>query len=144
MVPVVVAVALWGASFPAGLTQVNSDNMAMVSAINQGTTKDPLLMHLLHCLHFFAAYFHITLRAEHLAGIFNTKADALSRNNWDLFFQCCPQAAKHPSVIPESLLDMLVHKRPDWTSCSWRTMFLSTLRRCHLHSSHIEQVNVGT
>ena len=86
MVPVVIAIAVWGADWPSQPVLVHSDNMAVVCAISSGSAKDPLLMHLLRCLHFFLAHFDISLTASHIAGVHNTAADALSRNNLPRFF----------------------------------------------------------
>ena len=129
MVPVVIAVAIWGQVWQASTVQVQSDNLAMVCALSTGAVRDPLLMHLLRCLHFFAAHYHIVLRAQHIAGASNTAADALSRNKLDIFFSCFLQAAPTPSPIPSPLLDMLIHIQQDWASPSWRKMFLSTLAK---------------
>ena len=129
MVPVVIAIAVWGADWPSQPVLVHSDNMAVVCAISSGSAKDPLLMHLLRCLHFFLAHFDISLTASHIAGVHNTAADALSRNNLPRFFQCLPQANQCPVPVPSSLMNMLLHHRPDWLSESWRVMFLTTLGR---------------
>ena len=126
MVPVVIAVALWGAVWQSSSVLIRSDNMAVVCAISSGAAKDPLLMHLLRCLHFFLAQFDISLVAKHIAGVHNTAADALSR---DKFFQCVPQANQLPTPVPLPLMEMLLHCRPDWLSTVWRTMFLTTLDR---------------
>ena len=86
MVPVVISVAIWGNQWCSSNVLVQSDNMAVVSAISSGSAKDTSLMHLLRCLHFFLAHFDITLTAKHLPGIQNTAADALSRDNLHIFF----------------------------------------------------------
>lgn len=127
MVPVVIAAAIWGPSWRSTTVRAISDNMAVVCALSSGSARDPLLMHLLRCLHFFTAHWQISIEARHIAGASNTAADALSRNKHDVFLSCVPQAPSSPSPIPQSLLDMLLHNRPDWTSSSWRRMFLSTL-----------------
>ena len=129
MLPVVIAVAIWGQSWEQSMLLVRSDNMSVVHALSAGTAKDSQLMHLLRCLHFFTASYQIGLFAKHIAGVANSAADALSRNNLSAFRLCTPQAAKEPSLVPPQLLDMLMWQRPDWTSTSWRTMFLSTLGR---------------
>ena len=129
MVPIIIAVAIWGKMWPAGSVRIRSDNMAVVSALASGSARDALLMHLLRCLHFFSAHFDMGLQPCHIPGVLNTAADALSRDNMVYFFQCCPQAREAPSAIPDPLVDMLVHHRPDWTSTSWRRMFLTTLGR---------------
>ena len=84
MVPVVIAVAMWGQKWSKCTIMVRSDNMSVVHALSSGTAKDPQLMHLLHCLHFFSARYQTGIRATHVAGILNTAADALSRNNWKI------------------------------------------------------------
>ena len=129
MVPVVIAVALWGAAWQSSSVLVRSDNIAVVCAISSGAAKDPLLMHLLRCLHFFLARFDISLVAKHIAGVHNTAADALSRDKLVSFFQCVPQANQLPTPVPLPLMEMLLHCRPDWLSTAWRTMFLTTLDR---------------
>lgn len=125
MVPVVVAAALWGPDWHTSTIQVFSDNMAVVCALSTGTARDPLLMHLLRCLHFFCARFSIAIRATHIAGVLNTAADALSRDKMNVFLSCAPQAQHNPVHPPQALLDMLLLSRPDWTSSAWRSQFLS-------------------
>ena len=129
MVPVVIAIAVWGQNWQASMVQVFSDNMSVVCALTTGVARDPLLMHLLRCLQFFTAHFQIIIEAHHIAGVDNNAAYALSRNKLDVFLSCSPQAAPSPSPIPQSLLDMLLHNKPDWMSPSWRRMFLCTLGR---------------
>ena len=80
MVPVVLAVAVWGPGWRSSTVQAFSDNMAVVCALSSGWARHPLLMHLLRCLHFFTAHFRIAIRARHIAGVRNTAADALSRD----------------------------------------------------------------
>ena len=126
MVPVVISVAIWGHEWAGCLLRVRSDNMVVVHA---GTAKDPLLMHLLRCLHFFTASHQIGIKAEHVPGALNIGADALSRNNLTTFFDSVPQAGKEAVTVPMSLLEMLVHQRPDWTSPAWRRMFRSSWDR---------------
>ena len=123
MVPVVIAVAIWGRKWTESTLRVRSDNMAVVHALTSGAAKDPRLMHLLRCLHFFTARHQISICARHVPGVLNTAADALSRNNMSVFFQCAPQAAQAPFPVPSQLL---IWHSPDWTSVSWRTMFHST------------------
>ena len=120
MVPVVVAMAVWGHEWYSSTVEVLSDNMSVVCALTAGMTKDPLMMQLLRCLHFFTAHFQIVVEAHHIAGVDNIAADALSRNKLDVFFSCSPQAVPSTSPIPQSLLDMLLHSQPDWTAPSWR------------------------
>ena len=85
LVPIIVAVALWGPLWAGLKVQCLCDNIAVVYAVNKGTAKDPQLRRLLHILAFWCAMFNIVLVAQHIPGAQNTSADALSRNNYSLF-----------------------------------------------------------
>ena len=76
LVPVVMAIALWGAQWQATTVLLRSDNAAVVASLTAGSAKNALLMHQLRCFHFFLAYFDIQLMARHLAGTDNMAADA--------------------------------------------------------------------
>jgi hypothetical protein len=129
MVPVVISVAIWGREWAKSLLSVKTDNMAVVHALTAGTAKDPLLMHLLCCLHFFTATGQIGIRARHVPGVLNTAAYALSQNKMTVFFASIPQVHREVVRVPPPLLDMLLHQRPDWTLPAWRKMFLSSWDR---------------
>ena len=104
MVPVVVAIAVWGHDWQSCSVLVRSDNMAVVSALSSGSAKDPLLMHLLRCLHFFLAHFDISLTASHIAGVYNTAADALSTTchvtTCHVFFSAYPKSTRPQFQCP--------------------------------------------
>ena len=128
LLPVVVACAIWGRKWSGSKVECITDNAAVVAIVNSGKSQDELAMHLMRCLFFFTASWNITVHATHIAGKENVAADALSRDNLPLFFQVVPQAAsRRATPIPEELLDILVHQRPDWTSPAWRRLFVNTL-----------------
>lgn len=128
MVPILFAAAVWGRSWSGQRILCKSDNSAVVTVINMGTARDPLLMHMLRCLFFYAAHYNFSVSASHLPGRLNTGADALSRNNLDNFFSNCPQASRLATPIPTPLAALIVTHRPDWTSKLWQQLFASTLR----------------
>jgi len=68
LVPIIVAVALWGPLWAGSKVRCLCDNMAVVYAVNKGAAKDPHLMRLLHILAFWCAMFNIFLVAHHLPG----------------------------------------------------------------------------
>jgi len=77
----------WSLPWPCGanagkvvLCYVNQTIMAVVAALKTGSAKDKLLMHLLHCLHFFTAHAQLCIVATHIPGRLNMGADAISRN----------------------------------------------------------------
>ena len=79
----------------------------------------PQIMHLLRCLFFIRAFFHLSVRAVHVPGAQNGWADAISRNHLPLFFAQVPWAVDHQEPIPSSLLALLVNEQPYWTSPAW-------------------------
>ena len=107
LVPIVIAVAVWGSQWVGQAVRVHSDNMAVVAALLAGTCRDELLMHLLRCLHFYQAHFQLRIRAVHVPGVQNVVADALSCNELLRFYSMVPQAAAEESVILQALVDML-------------------------------------
>lgn len=121
--PVVVAVAIWGQLWADKVLLCYCDNEAVVSILETGTCKDPHVMTLLRSLFFVTAKYNILISALHIPGKHNIIADALSRNNMRVFFDAHPQALKSPQAIPATLMDLLVHRRPDWTSPNWTSMF---------------------
>ena len=107
---------------------VQCDNMAVVSIVNQRSSKNKEAMHLARCLAFIAGKFDFHMEAIHIKGANNILADALSQNNLLLFQSLHPQADKESSPIPESLLDLLIISKPDWTSKNWTELWSSTFR----------------
>ena len=84
LLPIVIAAAIWGPDWVGKAVLCQCDNEAVVYIINTGTSKDPYVMGLMRCI---TARFDLLLRATHIAGIDNSLADALSRNNFTLLFQ---------------------------------------------------------
>ena len=89
--------------------------MAVVSLLKSRTSQDMHMhmhMHMLHCLAFYAAYYNFQITAEHIPGILNTAADALSCNNLSLFHSLVPQSQQ--VSLPQTVIDLVVNSRPDW------------------------------
>ena len=127
LVPIVVAAAIWGHTWTRKRVRFVSDNMAVVALLNSRTSSDTLLMHLLRCLTFYAAFFKFELESAHIPGTDNTAADAISRNNITLFHSLVPHISQ--VTIPQTVIDLLVTRRPDWGSDTWTHLFRSTLAR---------------
>lgn len=87
--------------------------------INSGSSKEPAVMHLRRCLAYSEAKWEFHAWAEHIPGVENTRADALSRDGLEIFRLLSPQAAKEPTDLPEDLLRPLLAGKPDWTLRSW-------------------------
>ena len=81
-----------------------SDNDAVVYIVNSRTSKVPCLMRLLCSLLLTAVRHSFTFSAQHVPGVTNQVADALSRFRWQKFRQLVPYAQLHPTPIPLDLL----------------------------------------
>ena len=125
LLPITIAAGLWGPHWRGQSVQVWCDNEAVVTIINQNTSKDLEAMHLMRCLAFIMAKCEFFLFASHIKGQHNKIADALSRDNVPLFRTLYPQAQLHPTVIPSALLDLLIVEKPDWLSTSWTELWSS-------------------
>ena len=78
LVPIVIGCAVWGPLLVKKDTELKCDNQGLVDAINKGSSKDEMVMHLLRCLWFFTAFFNIRVTATHIRGVDNSSADMLS------------------------------------------------------------------
>lgn len=119
LVPVVLAMAIWGSAWSREKVEVYCDNEAVVYAINAGRVRDPALMRLLRCLFFLTARHDVSLMASHIAGSANSLADAISRNHSiPLSFQMVPLPCQIPLDLETAVLDL----QADWTSERWRVL----------------------
>lgn len=125
MVPILIAASIWGCCWSHKRLVVYSDNMAVVTTIMAGTSRDPALAHLCRCLFFISAKWSFEVTASHVAGKTNVAADALSRDDLPRFFAATPRAVREPSIIPRSLQDWLLDKDASWTSAPWLAQFRS-------------------
>ncbi len=129
LLPIVMAIGLWGAYWAHARVKVWSDNMSVVAVLRSRTSKDTAIMHQLRSLHFLLARQDIALQAAHIPGKDNLAADHHSRNNMDAFILQVPHAEREPTPIHPGLHDILVSKCPDWTSTDWCTKLTSSLKQ---------------
>ena len=129
LLPIVFAAAIWGEEWEEKSILCRCDNEAVVHIVNTGTSRDPVAMGLMRCLFFISAKYNLLLSATHIAGTANGLADALSRNNLPSFLSNYPQANPLGTAVPDSLVNLLVGSKPDWTSPSWSGMFSSIFNR---------------
>ena len=137
LLPILLAIAMWGPFWQGNQILVRSDNMSVVNVIAANTSKDKTIMNLLQGLHFICAFYNINLRATHIQGTKNLSVDAVSRDNLQVFFRENPTANKEPTQIPEQLWEVLVLSQPDWLSQSWRGLLVTSLKTV-LQTAHVE------
>ena len=139
LVPIVLSCAVWGPLLPRKILEFKCDNQGLVEAINKGSSKEPVVMHLLRCLWFFSAFFEITIRAAHIPGALNTAADRLSRNQAVQFLHSNPNASHIPTQIPTPLLRIVSPTRLDWTSRAFMRHFRCVINSTQQYSSCAHQ-----
>ena len=92
LLPIVLAVGVWGPWWKGGTVLVLCDNQGATAAVNSGHSKAPRMMHLLRSLFFIKARFQLRLLAAYLPGRLNVTADAVSRDHLPSFFAQIPCA----------------------------------------------------
>lgn len=126
LLPIVVAVGIWGPYWVGSTVLCHCDNLAVVGAVQGDYCKDNAMAHMLRCLFFLEAKFNLRLAAKHVAGVENGGADALSRNKLETFFDLFPQASRVPSPVPAGLVERSITPQP-WTLVDWRSWLTSML-----------------
>ena len=111
---------------PAFCLLLSYDNQAVVEVVNSGYNKDLDMSHLLCCLFFILATSEISLVATHIQGKSNIRADAILWDNLQLFHLQALEADWSPTLAPESVVDLLICQKPDWTSRAWCQLFTSS------------------
>ena len=105
---VVIAAHVWGPHFARRHVLFRTDNEAVVYILNSRTSKIPVLMHLLRHLLASAARFNFSFASQHVPGVHNCIADALSRFHWQEFRRLAPKAQLLPVSILPQLLEELI------------------------------------
>ena len=141
LVPIVMAVALWGPQWAGEKVCCLCDNAAVVAVINKGSARDPALMCLIRLLTLLCAILNITVTAQHLPGAQNASVDALLRNKRFVFFHLNPQASPVPAIIPNELRELVFNRSLRWTSPDWMGLLSTTLIAALRlpHAQHTEQ-----
>ena len=111
------------------MTELCSDNMAVETVVNTGSSRDKAMMQLMRTLFFIVTHFNVQLRTVHVRGATNVAADAMSRNDLPRFLQVVPGAVPYQTPIPKGLVDLLVREQPDWTSARWAQLFSDCYRQ---------------
>ena len=133
LLPIVLGLALWGVKWRGQTILCKCDNAAVVAIIRSGVCRDPTAMNLIRNLFFISSHFNVQVITEHIPGVVNTAADALSRDNLPLFKLQCHQAKGDPTPIPETLYDMLVRQLPDRISDRWTILWHNFSLKAKLH-----------
>ena len=108
--PIVLSLLLWGSKMQNQCIVFHTDNEALVHVINKCTSKDKTLMVFVRKLVLVCLENNILFKAQHIPGVKNCLADALSRLQIQRFHQLAPFGFdKYPTIIPPELLPVSWH-----------------------------------
>ena len=97
------AVTIWGSELCNKQLLIYCDNETVVTVINSGTCKNNRIMDVVRGIFFVCAKNNISLFAEHVPGVENEMADALSRLQEERFARLHPTARKNSTPVPRSV-----------------------------------------
>ena len=100
LVPIVLAIDIWGAKLKDKMVIFHTDNLSLVSVINTQKSKEPLVMLLVRSLVFNLLLHNISFQSVHIPGYLNTDADLLSRQQIQKFRARNPDVDTTPSQLP--------------------------------------------
>ena len=117
-----------------------------MAILRSGTSKDELVMQLIRSLFFIVAGHNLSIVSEHIPGVDNRAADALSGDNLQEFLAISQGVEPAASRLPAELLEVLVNQQPDWTSVNWMRLLADTLPRAlpNQHNGPIEPGRIDT
>ena len=96
---IVLAVATWGRHWATHKIVLHTDCMPALHAINSRSSRDPAMAALVRQLMTFAARWNFDLRAKHVPGVLNVAADALSRDDLQVFRDYMQSRADGPEAV---------------------------------------------
>lgn len=102
--PIVLAVHVWASLWKNHCILFHTDNLALVSIINNQTSKDPQIMKLLRVLILACLKNNILFQSRFIEGRRNVLADCLSRLQVRKFRLLSPTSRPNPHQVPQHLI----------------------------------------
>ena len=116
LIPIVIAIVVRGTSWNGHKMIARYDNESIVTVLNSHYSNVPHVMNMMQTLFFIDSHLHFIISLQHTAGLSNTLADCLSKNQLTKLYVKFSSAHHHSSVVTSSLLQWLLHPNMDWTS----------------------------
>ena len=104
LLPIILAIKLWGSSISNKRIMFFTDNQAIVAVINNQTSKEPSLMSLVRSLVISSLTHNILFIAKHIPGRHNVIADNLSRYQVHKELGVAPWLDPQPTPFPPEWL----------------------------------------
>ncbi len=129
ILPLVIAVAVWGPRWRQSAVRCHCDNQSVVHDIRTRTSRHPHMMHLLRCLFFLEAHYQLQISSVHIPGVLNDLADDLSRDRLPSFLRKVHQPDLTPTPIPTQLINLLMDPNSNWLTPAWTNLFASIVSK---------------
>ena len=97
--PIAVAFSLWGLTSSGKRIMVHCDNEGAVKALNKSYSNNPTVAYIIRHITFVCMKYNFILKAIHIPGKRNIKADMLSRFQVKKFLQTTPEANLKPENV---------------------------------------------
>ena len=121
-----VSTAIWGPSLSTSQVLYQCNNSSVVAAINKGSARDTIVIHLLRSLCFLLPLmiqiWYVNMQQGWLTLQQTTYLDITT-----LHFFTKPGASLVPTPLPPPLLEIISIPRPDWTLAHFNQVFISTI-----------------
>jgi len=111
MVPVLLAIWLWGVFLRDRKIKFHIDNLGLVEVINKQSSKSKRLMFLVRTFVLLVMKYSVVFKAVHISSKSNYIADAISRKQFHRLQQLAPEAQASPESVPPEFLLMICNKR---------------------------------
>lgn len=108
IIPIALAICIWKTKFQNKKIIFNCDNMAVVSILNNKSSKNLRVMSLLRNIVYWTLMSNFQFKATHIFSIDNKIADALSRGQFQKFREVAKGAEERPQQIPQEFLELLI------------------------------------
>lgn len=107
LVPIVLGIFIWADKLACNKLLLHVDNLALVHIINNKTSQNKRVMILLRALVLKTLQKSIQIKYQHIPGVKNNKADAISRFQFWKFHQLAPGAQPYPCPVPTQFLQII-------------------------------------
>ncbi|XP_061173384.1 uncharacterized protein LOC133182551 [Saccostrea echinata] len=100
LIPIVLGIIIWAENLRDKKLLLHIDNSALVYIINRKSSEIKRVMTFVRMLVLHTLKFNIQIKAQHIPGVKNEIADAISRFQWSRFRQLAPWADPYPFMVP--------------------------------------------
>ena len=107
MVPVLLAVCIWGHKLANKRVVLWIDNRALVDVLNKQSCKSRRVMQLVRFFILQTMRHNVLFKARHISSKSNFICDSISRKQWARFREVAPSANKEPEPIPIQFLSLI-------------------------------------